>query len=169
MQRPRPPYTSFTLPQLRQEVGRRGLAIPPAARKINLVQALDAHDASTRQTPPTASASTQTSRAHASHLTTSAVALTHAARETPDEALEAAVARAAEVLFDVQSALMVLKAQQTSDYQAALFAVLRSAAYASGGYIALNDHEREIVTQHIVRRCQRSQSATCSNARCRMH
>jgi hypothetical protein len=49
--------------------------------------------------------------------------LTHAAGKTTDEALDTAAARAAEALFDVQSALIVFKSQSTSDSQAALAAV----------------------------------------------
>ena len=165
----RHPYTSLTLPQLRQELARRGLAIPPSARKINLVQALDAHDASS-ETLPTASFSSQTSHTHGpAHSTSSAAALTHAAGKTTDEALDTAAARAAEALFDVQSALIVFKSQSTSDSQAALAAVLGSVAYVSGGYTALKGQQLEIATHYTVRCFQGSQSTTCTNAQYRMH
>ncbi|MBZ5782287.1 hypothetical protein, partial [Klebsiella aerogenes] len=67
--------------------------------------------------------------------------MTHAAGKTPDEALDTAAARAAGALFDLQSALIVFKAQSTSDSQAALVAVLGSVAYVSGGYTALKGHQ----------------------------
>ena len=133
------------------------------------MQALHAHDVSSRN-PQTASSSTQTSLTHGpAHSTSSAAALSHAAGKTPDEALDTAAARAAEALFDVQSALIVFKAQSTSDSKAALVAVLGSVAYVSGGYTALKGQQLEVATHYTVRCFQGSQSTTCTNAQYRMH
>lgn len=162
----RRPYTSLTLPQLRQELARRGLAIPPSARKINLVQALDAHDASS-ETLPTASFSSQTSHTRGPARPASpAAALTHTAREAPNEALETAALHASEALYDVHSALIVLK--QSLQSHDAIAAILGSFAYMSGGYTALSGRELELVTHWTVSCCRRSQSTTGTNTRCRM-
>ncbi len=145
----RPPYTSLTLQQLRQELSRRGLAIPASARKIHLLQALDEHDACSDT--PAAPSSTQTGRAHSA---SSAVALTQAARESRNQAHGTVITDVAEALTDVQKALKEFTAHHTSDSEAALSAVFRSGAYISGGYLALSGRELDIVAHHIVRCCQ---------------
>ena len=160
----RPPYSSLTLPQLKTEMAQRGLVIPTPARKASLVQALDAHDAS-RQA---AASSTQTLNAHGPALSTSS-AVSLAARQTPNAALEIDNKRASESLLDVRRALVAFGKEFTSDSQAALQIVLMSEAFATKGYPALKGRELEIVKHHIVRCCQESQRATCANARCRTH
>ena len=145
----RPPYSSLTLPQLKTEMARRGLVIPTPARKASLVQALDAHDAS-RQA---AASSTQTLNAHGpAHSASSAVSSAHAARETPDAALEIDTS-AFEALLDVRRALVAFGKEFTSDSQAALQIVLKSEAFTTKGYPALKGRELEIVKHHIVRCC----------------
>jgi hypothetical protein len=144
-------YRSLTLPQLRQELSRRGLAIPSSARKIQLVQALDAHDASS-ETPPTAPFSAQISHTHdPARPAASAAALTYAAREAPDTAHETAARLATEALVDVQRALIALRKQLES--HDAIASILNSVAYICEGFTALSGHELEIMTHYTVREC----------------
>ena len=144
----RPPYSSLTLPQLKTEMAQRGLVIPTPARKASLVQALDAHDAS-RQA---AASSTQTLNAHGPAFSASS-AVSFAARQTPNAALEIDTKRASEALLDVRRALVAFGQEFTSDSQAALQIVLMSEAFATKGYPALKGRELEIVKHHIVRCC----------------